>query len=356
MVFLTGPRQVGKTFLARAIGRTVEKSAYLNYDNFEHRAIIEKAAWLPETRLLILDELHKMKGWKNFLKGVYDTRPEDQQILITGSARLETFRGSGDSLAGRFFRHRLMPLSLSEIPDADEKTLTRLLERGGFPEPFLCPKPEDARRWRRLYLDGLLREDLLSFEKINDFKAMNLTVELLRRRVGSPLSWTNLAADVGCAPNTVKRYVAILEALFIVFRVSPWHRNIARSLHKEAKFYFYDHGLVIGDHGVRLENLVAVSLLKYTQAREDEHGADCALMTMRTKEKQEVDFVIVEDDQPRLLLEVKTGAAEAAPGICYFYRKYGIRAIQLVQNQAAERLDKGVEIRRMTDYLTNLRT
>ncbi len=94
MVFITGPRQVGKTSLALAISEDFEKSLYLNYDNFSHRDIIQQAAWLPDTKLLIFDELHKMEGWKNFLKGIYDTKPRQQQILVTGSARLEAFRQS----------------------------------------------------------------------------------------------------------------------------------------------------------------------------------------------------------------------------------------------------------------------
>ena len=236
MVFVTGPRQVGKTSLALAIAEQQEQSVYLNYDSFSHRDVIRRAAWLPETRLLILDELHKMDNWKNYLKGVYDTKERHLQILVTGSARLETFRQSGDSLAGRFFRHRLNPLSMAEIPSATEQTLNKLLERGGFPEPFLAESVDDSNRWRSQYIDGLIRTDILDFEKVHDFKAIQLTLELLRQRVGSPLSYVSLARDVGCSPNTIKRYIEIFEALYIIFRVTPYHRNIARSILKEAKF------------------------------------------------------------------------------------------------------------------------
>ena len=154
MVFLTGPRQVGKTSLALAIAEEYASSVYLNYDNFSHREIIKQMDWLPDTRFLILDELHKMEDWKNYLKGLYDTKPTTLHILVTGSARLETFRQSGDSLAGRFFRHRLNPLSLAEIPDASEPMLEQLLQRGGFPEPFLAESPDDSNRWRLQYIDG----------------------------------------------------------------------------------------------------------------------------------------------------------------------------------------------------------
>ena len=288
MVFLTGPRQVGKTSLALAVAENYQHPVYLNYDHFAHREVIRKAAWLPETTLLILEELHKMADWKNYLKGIYDTKPEHLQILVTGSARLETFRQSGDSLAGRFFRHRLNPLSLAEIPDAAEDNLDQLLAQGGFPEPYLSESVDDANRWRLQYVDGLIRTDILDFEKIHDFKAVQLTLDLLQQRVGSPLSYTSIARDVGCSPNTVKRYIEIFEALYIIFRVTPYHRNIARSIQKEAKVYFYDNGMVLGDAGIRFENLVAVSLLKHLNAIEDYQGKQTHLKTLRTKDKKAV--------------------------------------------------------------------
>ncbi|MCK5793904.1 MAG: ATP-binding protein, partial [Anaerolineales bacterium] len=272
MVFISGPRQVGKTSLALTISEAYEKPLYLNYDNVTHRDVIRKQDWLPETELLILDELHKMVDWKNYLKGIYDTKPAHQQILVTGSARLEAFRQGGDALSGRFFRHRLNPLSLVEIPGSDESDLDKLLERGGFPEPYLADSADEARRWRLQYVDGLIRNDILDFEKIHDFRAIQLTLELLRHRVGSPVSWQSLARDVNCAPNTIKRYVEVLESLLIVFRVTPYHRNIGRSLLKEPKIYFYDTGMVKAEDGIRFENLVAVSLLKQMNWREDYQG------------------------------------------------------------------------------------
>lgn len=354
MVFITGPRQVGKTSLALAISEDVEKSLYLNYDNFSHREIIQNTAWFPDTKLLILDELHKMENWKNFLKGIYDTKPNHQQILVTGSARLEAFRQSGDSLAGRFFRHRLNPLSLAEIPGSTANDLNLLLERGGFPEPFLAESSDNANRWRMLYIDGLIRTDILDFEKIHDFKAIQLTIDLLRRRVGSPISWSSLARDVNCSPNTIKRYVEILESLFIVFRVTPFHRNIGRSLLKEPKIYFYDTGMVLGDEGIRLENLIAVSLLKHLNWREDYKGIRCNLMTLRTKEKKEVDFVMVENDEPKLIVEVKLSDTNISPSLRYFHNKYALKAAQVVKNLNIERMVDGIQLRRALNFLKEL--
>jgi len=354
MCFLTGPRQVGKTTLARAIGNDFENPVYLNYDNFTDREMIHKMAWLPDTNLLILDELHKMAGWKNFVKGIYDTKPANLKILVTGGSRLEAFRQTGDSLAGRFFRHRLGPLTLAEIDDVGPADLERLLERGGFPEPYLTEDLVEADRWRLQYIDGLIRTDILNFEKIHDFKAMQLTLELMRERVGSPLSYASLARDIQCAPNTIKRYVEILEALFIVFRVTPYHRNIARSLLKEPKIYFYDTGMVKEGVSRRLENLVAVSLLKHLNAIEDYQGRKARLHYLRTKEKKEVDFALLIENEPLILIEVKLSSDDLSPSLVYFHKKYRLPAIQLVKNLRHEQSKDDISIRSVFRFLGSL--
>ena len=198
IVFLTGPRQVGKTWLARKIAKEFSHPVYLNYDSRGDREIIEKEAWLNSTDLLVLDEIHKMPGWKTYIKGVFDTKLEKMKMLVTGSARLEYFRQTGDSLAGRFFTHRLFPFSPGELAaDGAAPDLDRLTSRGGFPEPFLCEDDDTARRWRKQYVDGLIREDVLDFEKFSDFKSLKLCLELLRRQVGSPVSYSSIAGISG---------------------------------------------------------------------------------------------------------------------------------------------------------------
>lgn len=355
MVFLTGPRQVGKTHLALDLLKKSSNAVYLNYDNLEDRAIIHNSAWLPTTELLVLDGLHKMAEWKNYLKGVFDTRPLQLKILVTGSARLDTFRNSGDSLAGRYFRHRLNPLSVAEIAGASESTIDALMTRGGFPEPFLAETDQDADRWRMQYIDGLIRTDILDFERIHDLKAVQLTMELLRRRVGSPVSITSLAQDVACSPNTIKKYLDIFEALFIVFRVTPFHHNIARSLLKEPKLYFYDTGMVKGDEGLRFENMVAVSLLKHVNAIEDYEGKRAALHYLRTKEKKEVDFAVAVENQPTTIIEAKPSESDLASGLRYFHEKYDLPAVQVVRHLRQERMAGDIPIRRALNFLAELK-
>lgn len=355
LVFLTGPRQVGKTHLALALLKKSANGVYLNYDNQEDRAIITKAAWLPGTELLVLDELHKMAEWKNYLKGIFDTRPPHLKILVTGSARLDTFRSTGDSLAGRYFRHRLNPLSAAEIPEASENTIEMLMARGGFPEPFLAETGQEADRWRMQYVDGLIRTDILDFERIHDLRAVQLTLELLRQRVGSPVSITSLAQDVACSPNTIKKYLAVLETLFIVFRVTPFHHNIARSLLKEPKLYFYDTGMVKGDDGLRFENLMAVSLLKHVNAIEDYEGKRAALHYLRTKEKKEVDFAVTVEDQPTTIIEAKLNGSDLSPSLRYFHEKYDFPAVQVVRHLRQEKMAGDIPIRRALGFLRELK-
>jgi predicted AAA+ superfamily ATPase len=346
---------VGKTYLAKDIAGRFAHPVYLNYDRREDREIIRKEAWLQSTDLLVLDELHKMPDWKNYIKGVFDTKAAHLRIIVTGSTRLDYFRQMGDSLAGRFFTHRLFPFSPAELAWAGETaTLDRLLLRGGFPEPYLAEEDSWARRWRNQYTDGLVREDVLDFEKINDFRALSLTLELLRSRVGSPVSWTSIAEDVNISPNTVKKYVQQFEALCIVFRVSPFSNNIARSLVREPKLYFYDTGMVLGDDGARFENLVALSLLTAAAAKTDEEGIPASLCYIRTKDGRETDFCVTENGKPHTLYEVKLSDSAISKNLRYFCNKYALPGIQIVKNLKREYRDGTIEVREAAQYLAGL--
>ncbi len=338
LILLAGARQVGKSTLARNLVEQFEGAQSFNFDVAADRKIIEARAWNPDAPLVVFDELHKMPQWKAWLKGVYDGRKITQRLLVTGSARLDFLREGGDSLAGRFFTHRLHPITVAEWcavnpgVNADD-VLTRILTRGGFPEPMLATDDADALRWRRQYIDGLVREDVLEFSRLHEVNTMRVLVDLLRERVGSPLSVASLARDLGASHTTITRYVEILEALFIIFTVHPWHRNISRSLLKAPKVYFMDSGLVRGDDGAKFENVVACALLAAVHSRQDKEGRDCELHYLRTKDGAEVDFAIAENNTLTELIECKWTDAAPHRALMRFSEQFtDAKAVQVVRH------------------------
>ena len=344
MVFLTGPRQVGKTTLARALMSGWPRAQCLNWDVPGDRRILLDQAWSPRAGLVVLDEIHKMRDWKPYLKGAYDGRTPGQAFLVTGSARLDTFRQTGESLAGRFFSLRLHPFSVrewcGETGAAPDDALDRIMERGGFPEPLIAAAPADAERWRSQYLDGLIREDILEFSRVHELRAMRTFVGMLRERVGSPLSLASVARDLQVSPTTLARYLDILEALYVVFVVRPFSRNIARALLKEPKVYFYDTALAGKDEGARFENACAAMLLKHAHYLQDVEGRPLSLHYVRDKEGREVDFVLCEREQPIGFAECKLGESRLSPYLAALSERFpAAGAVQLVKDlrQAEQR-------------------
>ncbi len=355
IVLLVGPRQSGKTWLAKDIAKSFTNSMYLNYDQSTDRKIIEAQSWLDTTDLLILDELHKMPDWKNYLKGVFDTKPESMRILVTGSARLDVYDKLGDSLAGRYFRHRLLPFSLAELNQAAEPIdINRLLARGGFPDPYFANDLTDANRWRLQYVNSLLSTDIFEIDPIQNMKAMRLVFDLLRSRVGSPVSYQSLAEDAAVSPATVKKYIQILDALFIIFTVTPYSKNIARSLLKEPKIYFFDAALVQGDDGAKFENLVAISLLKDIYGKVDMKAEDYVLHYLRTKDGQEVDFAIVKDNKIETMIEAKLLDKNIDKSLVKFQERYGYPGIQLVKSLRNEYQQADIKILQAEKFLSGL--
>jgi predicted AAA+ superfamily ATPase len=358
IVLLTGPRQTGKTTLSKMLMTGFD---YFNFDNAEDRLSLLEKSWDRSKDLIIFDELHKLKNWKSWLKGIYDTEGVPPSILVTGSAKLDIYKKMGDSLAGRFFQFRLHPLDLKEIknilnPENLQTELDKLLNTGGFPEPFLNGSSRFYNRWKRSHLDIIIKQDLIDLENVQHITSVETLIQLLKKRVGSPVSYSSLARDLQCSDKTIKRWLTILENMYVIFRVSPFHKNIARSILKSPKFYFYDTGQVIGDPGAKLENLVACALLKEINYLADCYGEEKHLYYLRNKEGREVDFCIITNEDPALMVEVKWRDENVSPNFKIFKKSFpGVKMLQIVKELKKEKtFPDGIEIRSAHKWLSRL--
>ncbi len=318
MVFIAGPRQVGKTTFARSLPDS--ETGYLNWDVPEHREQILRREF-PVSPLWIFDEIHKYRSWRDYLKGIHDARGREQQILVTGSARLDLYRRSGDSLQGRYHLHRLHPFSVAELGLETPEDLAALLELGGYPEPWLGGSEKEARRWSREHRNLLLHEELTGLEQVRDLGNLELLMLRLPELVGSTLSINALREDLKVSHKTVANWLDIFERLYAIFRLSPFGSPKVRALQKAQKHYHIDWSLV-PDPAARFENLVAAHLLKWVHYQQDTEGLDLDLNYFRDTDGREVDFVIVEQRTPRLLVECKLGDAPVDKNLRYLKTRF----------------------------------
>lgn len=248
-----------------------------------------------------------------------------------------------------------MPLSPSELRQLTKPIhLEELLIKGGFPEPYLTEDIIEANRWRLQYSNSMLSTDVFDFDKVQNIKAIRMIFEILRTRVGSPVSYQSIAEDVSISPMTVKKYIEILEALYIIFRITPFSKNIARSLLKEPKIYFFDNGLVKGGEGPQLENLVALCLLKHIYAKIDYRAENYALHYIRTKDGDEVDFALVRDEIIEQLIEVKNSNHEISKSLYAFSKKYQLPSVQVVKELKKERVIDNIQVIKAIHFLSDL--
>ena len=318
MVFLSGPRQVGKTTLSMTLPDA--EAGYLNWDAAHHRERILKGE-LPPAPLWVFDEIHKYRQWRNYLKGLYDTRPPGQRILVTGSGRLDLYRHGGDSLQGRYHLLRLHPFSVAELGLESAQDLQSLLTLGGFPDPFLSGSQTEAKRWSREYRSRLMDEEVASLQRVQDLGSMELLMLRLPALVGSPLSLNGLREDLQVSHKTVATWLDILEKLYAVFRLSPFGSPQIRAVKKARKHYHFDWS-VVDNEAARFENLVASHLLKWVHHKQDTEGRDWQLGFFRDTDGREVDFVISERGSPVWLIECKWSDADIDKSLRYLKGKF----------------------------------
>jgi predicted AAA+ superfamily ATPase len=369
MIFLSGPRQVGKTTLAKAIAARFPASLYFNWDIRDDRARLLKDPSFfasldnpgPGPALIVLDEIHKYRRWKNYLKGTYDAYSSRFHFLVLGSGRLAVYQKGGDSLAGRYFPFSLWPFTISELADR-RRTLTdfgsdpfatlpydpevdkqwrRLSELSGFPEPYLSGEIAHYRRWSSAYANQLVREDIrdaTEIRRIDDVEALSV---LLPSRVGSPLSIESLARDLEVSFNTVRSWIEVFERFFLCFRLPPWTRKIPRGLKKQTKLFLMDYAQ-IESSSARFENMVALELQRAVSSWSEWGWGTFHLFYVRNKDGHEVDFLLTENRKPWLLIEAKESDIELAPALTRFQDQLQIPAVQLVNRPGiARRFKRG---------------
>jgi predicted AAA+ superfamily ATPase len=377
MVFVAGPRQCGKTTLARALLDELG-GAYFSYDVAAHRKAIRDQTLPANARLWAFDELHKMRTWRGWLKGIHDLHADRHAILVTGSARLDAYNRSGESLQGRYFLHRLHPFTLSEmgsLPVADEAdtmarldtaatpatadALTDLLQFSGFPEPLLSGTQRTAARWRIGYGARLVREEMRDLEDFRDLDRIELLFDRLTDTVGSLLSMNALREDLEVAFETVQSWLSALERLYGVFRIAPFGPARIKALKKSQKLYFWDWGRVASP-AARAENLVMFHLLRLVHWLEDVHGERAELRFFRSIAGHEVDAVVLRNRTPWMAVEIKQDDRPLDPGLRYLVERVRVRhAFQVSMQGSVDRRipdvgAHGVRIVPAARFLANL--
>lgn len=370
MVLLAGPRQVGKTTLGEQMLDADSSGAYFNWDNRDDRRDIRAAHWPGGGGLVVLDELHKWRGWKRWLKGEFDKHRRTTRFLVTGSARMDVFRHGGDSLQGRYHHYRLHPFSLAEMESArrrtiepgaplqigrgDRSALDALLAFSGFPEPLLAGAVRTHRRWQKDRLDRVFREDVRDLEAVRDLAAIENLAEMLPSRVGSLLSLNALREDLEVSHRAVTHWIDVLDRLYHVFRVRPFEGRKVRSLRRMPKAYLWDWTLV-PDPGARFENLVASHLLKFTHYLRDTDGHDVDLHYLRDRAGHEVDFLVTHGGRPWFAVEVKLADTNIDPAIHYFQQRLKIPFVfQVVRDGTRDFVEGTVRCLPAEQFLTAL--
>lgn len=371
MVFVGGARQVGKTtFAVSLVGDKFKEFSYYNWDKRSDRKMILQSDWPGNAELIILDEIHKYKNWKNLIKGEYDKLKNKYKFLITGSARLDIYRRGGDSLQGRYHYYRLHPFSLAEVLNKfntieifeelpldnkfNKEEFDTLFEYGGFPEPLLKSNPRFLRRWHNEKIERMFREDITDIEQIRDLGSMKLLSDILPERVGSLLSINSIREDLEVSHRSVTNWLNILENFYYNFRIYPFARDIIRSIKKEPKLYLWDWSEVENPAN-RFENLIAMHLLKLCHYLHDYEGHKTELHFLRNVDKKEVDFIVAVNRKPWFAVEAKLADEDISNSLFYFKERLKIPHVyQVLKKSGINRLINDVHVVSADCFLSGL--
>ena len=370
MVFLGGPRQVGKTTLAKLILKSFEHALYYSWDNRADRKELLAEKWPAASATIVLDELHKYRFWKKWIKGEFDKHGHNLHFFVTGSARLDIYRKGGDSLQGRYHYYRLHPFSLGEasnygckqIPQNElslsfkspKDILAALLHFGGFPEPFIEQNEKELRRWQSERFDRFFREDIRDLENIRELSSLELMTDMLHERAAQSLSLNSLREDLEVSHKAVTHWLQILERLYYIFRIPPYTAKKIRSLKKENKIYLWDWALA-PNAPARYENMIASHLLKFCHYLQDVEGYRMDLYYLRDIDKREVDFLVTCNGRPWFAVEAKTDDTTPSPALRYFAKRLKIPFLyQVTLNGDHDFVQEGIRIVGARQFLANL--
>lgn len=359
MVFMAGARRVGKTTLGEMIGQSYPNRVYLNWELPEDRTrLIRTPAFFEEverqdesTPLVMFDEINRHRGWRRYLKGAYDRVEGDYQFLVAGSSRLDYPQRRGDSLAGRYYLLHLWPFTQAELGRANWKpeaffgnplqvSMERyselsglwaaLAEQSGFPEPYLSGRKTSYRRWSTAYAEQLIREDIRDLTGVKGITELETLYHLLPAQVGRLLSVPSLAQGLQVAYNTIRSWLTTLQRFFAVLGLSPWSRGVPRAIREGQKIYLWDVPRV-RDAEARFENMVALELCRAVSNWNEMGYGRFGLNFIRTKDQQEVDFLLSDDGRPVLLVDARAEEHQPSPALMKFQAALKVPAVQLVE-------------------------
>jgi len=374
MIFIAGPRQVGKTTLAKSIGEKHYPGSfkYLNWDNRLDRRAILKEEFQGSNKLVIFDEIHKYVKWRNYIKGEYDKNKDIFKIIVTGSSRLDIYRKHGDSMLGRYYYFRLHPLTLGELlkntveyepfselhfckqQNSAMAVFNDLYKYGGFPEMYLKKDINKLMRWHNNRIENIIRDDIRNIVSIRDLGTLELLAEIIPEKVGSLLSINSLTEDLQVSFKTIRSWIDCLEQVYYLFRIYPYQSKMIKSLKKEPKVYLWDWSQ-LQEEGPKLENIVASHLLKFCHFLHDVKGYKTELRFLRDNEQREVDFIVTIDNKPWFCIEVKNSRKEISKSLYYYKNKLDIPYVyQVVLEEKVDFIKEGIRVKSVADFLTSV--
>jgi predicted AAA+ superfamily ATPase len=373
MVFIGGPRQVGKTtlslqYLSNQNGMPANEKhpGYLNWDTPGVSKALKEGLLPADQKTLVFDEIHKYKQWRNLIKGFWDREKSERKILVTGSARLDYYTRGGDSLVNRYRYFRLHPYTLLEMnpKKPSSSDLHALIKFGGFPEPLFSQSEKEHRLWQRDRMTRVIREDLLDLERVHEISMIELLVESLKPRIGSVLSIQKLREEVQSDHKTIGRWIKILENLYVCYRIPPYGSSRIRAVKKEQKLYFWDwsnpksSGVTVpsASEGAILENFVASQLLAFCHYLEDTQGFEMELRFIRDTDLREIDFVVLKDRKPLFAVECKSGDQRPSKHLMYFAERLPIPVFYQIHlgKTDQESVDRRIRIIPMLNFFSEI--